>query len=357
MSAGRIAALGAGRMGRGIALCVAGAGHPVLLLDAKPRSAAAFEALRRDALDDIRAQAGALVALGLIGPAAVDAIVARVQVAPREAAAERLPQVDLLFEGVPEVMAAKAEALDFACRWLAPTATVASTSSTFLSTALAALVPHPERFLNAHWLNPAHLIPLVEVSPHPGTDPRVVDRLHQRLEALGKVCVRCSATPGYIVPRLQVLIMNEAARMIESGAATAEDIDLAIRNGFGLRYAAMGVVEFIDVGGNDILYHASRYLTEALHDERYAAPPIVGRHMAEGRNGLRSGQGFYDWTQRDADAYRRDSTARFVALLKTAGRLPRLADAPGPGAADDPAARANEARSPPVPAATPAPRG
>jgi 3-hydroxybutyryl-CoA dehydrogenase len=322
-----VAALGAGRMGRGIALCYAAAGQPVLLLDSKPRSADALSTLRQQALDDIRGQAAALVDLGLVPAAAVDHIVARVQVAGRDEAATLLPQVGLLFEGVPEVMDAKAEALAFAAAHMAPEAIIASTSSTFLSTTLAGMVAGPERFLNAHWLNPAHLIPLVEVSPHPGTAPEVTARLRALLTSIGKVPVLCSATPGYIVPRLQVLIMNEAARMIESGAATAEDIDLAIRTGFGLRYAAMGVVEFIDVGGNDILFHASRYLAEALNDQRYASPPIIGEYMASNRNGLRSGQGFYDWTQRDVPAYRRESTARFVALLQTAGRLPMLADA------------------------------
>lgn len=223
-------------------------------------------------------------------------------------------------------MEAKAEALAFACAALADDAIVASTSSSFLSTALAAMVTNPSRFLNAHWLNPAHLIPLVEVSPHPGTDPAVTQRLQDRLARIGKTPVLCGPSPGYIVPRLQVVLMNEAARMIEEGVATAADIDLATRYGFGIRYAAMGVVEFIDVGGNDILYYASRYLSTALKDPRYASPEIVARHMDSGQNGLRDGKGFHDWTGIDVDAYRRQSTARLVELLRIADRLPVIAD-------------------------------
>jgi 3-hydroxybutyryl-CoA dehydrogenase len=325
--AATVAAIGAGRMGRGIGLTFACAGQPVLLVDAKDRSANEFARLRDEAFADIRAQASALVELGLIPPPAVDAILSRVRICERAAAPGLLAPVEVLFEGVPERMDAKAEALGFAASCVADDAIIASTSSTFLSTSMAGMVPHPRRFLNAHWLNPAHLIPLVEFSPHPGTDPAVTRRLRERLEAIGKVTVVCGATPGYIVPRMQVLIMNEAARMIESGAASAEEIDRAIRYGFGLRYAAMGVVEFIDVGGNDILYYASRYLTDALADQRYASPPIVGRLMAEGRNGLRGGRGFYDWSGRDVDAYRRESTARFVDVLRTAGKLPVMVDA------------------------------
>jgi 3-hydroxybutyryl-CoA dehydrogenase len=337
--AAAVAALGAGRMGRGIGITFAGAGEPVLLVDVKARAAADFDRLRGEAMADMRGQLDALVDLDLIPASAVDTILARIRICSRDEAPELLAPVEVAFEGVPERMDAKAEAFGFACQWLADDAVVASTSSTFLSTSLADMVSHPRRFLNAHWLNPAHLIPLVEFSPHPGTDPAVTQRLRARLEAIGKVTIECGPTPGYIVPRMQVLIMNEAARMIESGAASAEDIDRAMRYGFGLRYATMGVVEFIDVGGNDILFYASRYLSEALGDPRYAAPPIIGQYMAEGRNGLRSGQGFYDWKGRDIAAYRRESTARFAQLLRTVDRLPMLVDAlaparPGPRAPD-----------------------
>jgi 3-hydroxybutyryl-CoA dehydrogenase len=127
------------------------------------------------------------------------------------------------------------------------------------------------------------------------------------------------------VPRLQALIMNEAARMVEEGVATAEEIDRATRYGLGLRFAAVGVIEFIDFGGNDILYYASRYLSERLSRERYTAPAIVDRLMQEGRIGLKTGEGFYDYRSRDVAAYRKDVLARTVGMLKHAGlhRPPR----------------------------------
>lgn len=327
MSGARVASLGAGRMGRGIALSFACAGQRVVLIDAKARGAAEFDALRGEAMRDLEAQLGALVELGVVPAPAVQVILARIELCRRDAAPDHLPQLELLFEGVPEVMEAKQEAFAFASQWLPDEAIVASTSSTFLSTALADMVRAPQRFLNAHWLNPAHLIPLVELSPHPQTDPDALRRLREKLEAIGKVPVVCGPSPGYIVPRMQALIMNEAARMIEEGVATAEDIDRATRYGFGIRYAAMGVVEFIDVGGNDILYYASRYLAEALESERYASPPVVGEYMAQGRNGVRSGKGFYDWAGTDIEDWRRRSTARLLELLRLAGSLPLIADA------------------------------
>jgi 3-hydroxybutyryl-CoA dehydrogenase len=139
------------------------------------------------------------------------------------------------------------------------------------------------------------------------------------LEAIGKVPVVCAAAPGSIVPRIQALAMNEAARMVEQGLATPEDIDKATRYGFGFRFAAMGLVEFIDFGGNDILYYASAYLARELGDPRYAAPAIVNRLMEQGRVGLKSGEGFYDYRGRDVTAYRKDVMARMLAMLREVG--------------------------------------
>jgi 3-hydroxybutyryl-CoA dehydrogenase len=249
-------------------------------------------------------------------------MLARVHFAARDAAPEVLGRVDVLFEGVPEKLDAKREAFAFACRHLRADALLASTTSTMLSTELAGLVTHPGRFLNAHWLNPAYLIPLVEVSPHPGTDPAATQRLCDLLAAIGKQPVLCQAAPGYIVPRLQALLMNEAARMVEQGVATPADIDRAVRYGFGPRFASMGIVEFIDYGGLDILYYASHYLAKALDDPRHAPPAIVDRYMAEGRAGLREGKGFFDWSQVDAAAYRREVMQRQLALLRQLGMVP-----------------------------------
>ena len=279
-----IAALGAGRMGRGIATAFAYAGHQVWLVDAKVRSRAQADALQREALAEIDASLAAMAQWGMFDDRLRPAILGRVRCAARDAAPTALAQADVVFEGVPEVLEAKRDAFAFAAPHLRRDALVASTTSSFLVTQLAGFAPCPERFLNAHWLNPAHVIPLVELSAHPGTAPDASRALSELLERIGKVPVMCAATPGYIVPRLQSLIMNEAARMIEQGVATAADIDRATRFGLGFRFASMGVVEFIDFGGNDILHHASRYLAQALGDARYASPAIVDRHMREGRN-------------------------------------------------------------------------
>jgi 3-hydroxybutyryl-CoA dehydrogenase len=322
----RIGCLGAGRMGRGIAVVFAYAGHPVTIVDFKPRDAGAFGTLATEAIEEVRGTLASLARFGLFDESKVAAIAARVTVVPEPDAADALSSATVIFEGVPEVLALKRDALARAAALAGPRPIIASTTSTILVDDLSAAVEHPERFLNAHWLNPAYLVPLVELAPGARTDPAVTARLKTLLEAIGKVPVVCAPRPGYIVPRIQALAMNEAARMVEEGVASAEEIDRAIKYGFGFRFAVLGMLEFIDWGGGDILYYASRYLTAALGSERYAAPEIVERNMREGRIGLRSGQGFLDYAKLDIDAYRRDRLEAFVAMLKQLG----LARPPAP---------------------------
>jgi 3-hydroxybutyryl-CoA dehydrogenase len=314
-----VACLGAGRMGRGIAVAFAYAGHAVTMIDVKARSAEQFAALQAEALGEVRKTLASLARFGLLADKDADAVIARVNVAPAQDMASALAGAGIVFEGVPEVVDLKREVLGQASRSVGPEVIIASTTSTILVDDLSGAIERPERFLNVHWLNPAYLIPLVEISPGAATDPAVTTKVKTLLEGIGKVPVVCAATPGFIVPRIQALAMNEAARMVEEGVASAEDIDKAIRYGFGFRYAVLGLLEFIDWGGGDILYYASRYLEGALGSDRYRAPEVISRNMREGRIGMRTGSGFLDYSGLDVDAYREQRLAAMVELLRHFG--------------------------------------
>jgi len=315
----RFAAVGAGRMGRGIAIAFAYAGHRISLVDLRVRSDAAWQTLHDEARAEIAASLNGLAQLGVLTREQAAEIAARIELVSADDAPRALAAAELVFEGVPETLAAKREAfaqLNAHCR---ADAILTSTTSSILVTQIAEFVQRPERFLNIHWLNPAYVIPVVELSHHAGTDPAVLARAKQLMVQIGKLPVVCGATPGYIVPRLQALIMNEAARMIEEGVASAEEIDKATRYGLGLRFAALGVVEFIDFGGCDILHHASREMSASIDAARYQAPAILERMIGEGRLGLKTGSGFYDHQGRDVAAYRSDVLLRTLGMLKHAG--------------------------------------
>jgi 3-hydroxybutyryl-CoA dehydrogenase len=318
----RIAALGAGRMGRGIGHVFAYAGYRVDIVDFKARGAEAGARLRADALEEIGGNLALLRDLGVLSEAQRLEMLGRIHVHPLEEAPQVLAAADIVFEGVTETLDAKRDAFARACAHLRRGAIIASTTSSMLADTLAGLVTHPERFLNAHFLNPAYLIPLVEVSPAKATAEATFRTVRALLESAGKVVVRCAPSPGFIVPRLQAAAMNEAARLVEEGVATPEDIDRAVRAGFGPRYAAMGLCEFIDYGGLDILYYASRSMAQALEAPRYEPPAIVERLMREGKRGAREGQGLADWRGRDMAAYQRELLGRFVALFSHLKLLP-----------------------------------
>jgi 3-hydroxybutyryl-CoA dehydrogenase len=306
-------------MGRGIAVAFAYAGHRVTMIDVKARTDEQFAKLEAEALGEVDKTLASLVRIGMLNEADAKAVIARVSVVRAQDGNGALADAGIVFEGVPEVVELKREVLGAASKVVGPDVIIASTTSTILVDDLSSAIERPERFLNVHWLNPAYLIPLVEISPGAATDPAIIANVKALLEGIGKVSVVCAATPGFIVPRIQALAMNEAARMVEEGVASAEDIDKAIRYGFGFRYAVLGLLEFIDWGGGDILYYASRYLEGALGSDRYRAPEVISRNMEQGRIGLRTGAGFLDYSGMDVDAYRERRLAALVDMLRHFG--------------------------------------
>ena len=308
-----IVAAGAGRMGRGLAVAFAVAGREVALVDLKLRENA--DAYLADAGGEVESTLTMLAECGLFPAADTAAHAARVAYVAAPDAAAAMQSAEVIFEGVPETMEAKQAALS-AIAAASDDAIIASTTSTILSTDLERFVARPERFLNAHWLNPAYIIPLVELSPGDATDPAVTQCLVALLESLRKVPVVCKASPGFIVPRIQALAMNEAARLYEENVASPEDIDKATTWGLGFRFAVLGMLEFIDFGGGDILHHASNYMAGATGEDRFKAPKVIGENMEAGHIGLRTGAGFLNYEGMDVDAYRKDRIKALIAMLR-----------------------------------------
>lgn len=321
MTARQVAVVGAGRMGQGIAAALAFGNVPVAVVDLRDRgadAAAYLEGVRAS----IRQALAHKVTLGLLTVEDLDGVTALVTVVGEVDALTPMAAADLVFEAVPEVAEVKREALAWIEAMVGDTVPIASTTSSFLVDELAGALSAPARFLNAHWLNPADLMPLVEVASGTATGPGAVDTTRELLLAVGKVPVVCAASPGYIVPRLQALVMNEAARMVAEGVASAEDIDTAVRIGFGSRFAVLGLLEFIDWGGCDTLFHASNYLSREL-GERFAPAPLVEANMTSGRRGISDGAGFYDFDPATVADYRAQRIADFARVLDAVGRLAR----------------------------------
>jgi 3-hydroxybutyryl-CoA dehydrogenase len=305
-----VAVLGAGRIGRQIALAFALGGHRTLLVDVKQRASVERAALFADARREIARDLALMGEEGVLGDGEGAAALRRIE---DRAGIDGLAGCDVVQEALPELPELKRDVFRRLAGRLAPDAILASTSSTISPAHLVDAVERPERFLVAHWLNPAHIIPLVEVVPSARTSEDVVARTLVLLERLGKVPVRCGDSPGFIGPRMQALLMNEAVRLVEEGVATPEDVDRAFKAGMGFRYAQVGIFEFIDWGGVDVLHRASRFLAEALGDARFKPARLVEEKIERNELGPKTGRGFFDYA---GDARERFETAKLRALLR-----------------------------------------
>lgn len=319
----KIAILGAGRMGKAMAIAFAYAGLKVALIDARQRSEIEFQDYHNQIQSDLQKELRLLETIKFINAEQHIFIDKQISILSRDASIEILSNCDLLLEAIPEVKPLKQEIFAWLDPYILANCIVASTTSTFLVTDIAQMISHPERVINAHWLNPAYLIPLVELSRSEETSDEVVADLKHFLHDIGKVPVVSNAKAGYIVPRIQALAMNEAARMVEEGVASVEDIDIAIRTGFGLRFSVLGLLEFIDWGGGDILYYASQYLQRELGD-RYQAPEIIADNMRQQRNGLREKQGFYNYDQVDIADYKQQVLHQFADRITSQQLKPQF---------------------------------
>jgi 3-hydroxybutyryl-CoA dehydrogenase len=309
-----MAVLGPGRIGRQIALAFALGGCRVRLVDAKAgRPAAEAERALADARREIARDVGLMVEERVLAETESVAVLGRIE---ERVGLDALTGCGFVQEALPESVSVKRGALARLTGLVDPDAIIASGSSTISPSDLDDAVERPERFLVAHWLNPAHIIPLVDVVPGPHTAPETVERTLALLEGLGKTPVRCGDSPGFIGPRLQVLLMNEAVRLVEEGVATPEDVDRAFKAGMGFRYASIGIFEFIDWGGVDILYRASRYMTEALGDERFRPARLVEEKMARNELGPKTGRGFFDYAGDRREAFETDKVRALLRRLR-----------------------------------------
>ena len=289
----RIAVVGAGLMGTSIALDWARAGHSVTIYDADGARA-------RLAPERARELGTMLVRGGVLDDAALDAAVGRL--APGADLADAVRAADYVAEAIVEDLPTKqalyAE-LDGICP---PTTVLASNTSSLMPSALAAPTSHPERVLVVHYFNPAHLIPVVEVVLGPRTTPATVETATGLLRRAGKTpAVLRKEVPGFIANRLQSALLREALHLVEEGVTSMEDLDAVVSLGFGRRLAAFGPFTIADMAGLDVWQAIAVYLFPDLSDAD-APSLLLAERAARGDLGLKTGRGFYAWSDEEARA-------------------------------------------------------
>ncbi|MEJ2186172.1 MAG: 3-hydroxyacyl-CoA dehydrogenase family protein [Gemmatimonadota bacterium] len=282
-AADRVAVIGAGTMGHGIAQVAAVAGCSVELVDTSVRRV-------QTGLERIRANLDEGVARGKVTPDTRERALSSINGITDIAAA--VHAADVVIEAVPEQIELKVNVLASAAATAPGDAILASNTSGLSITEMQRALPHPARVVGLHFFNPVHIMALVEVVRGRDTSDEVLDAAVAFARRLGKEPIVVQDSPGFASSRLGVALGLEAMRMLEEGVASAQDIDRAMELGY--RHP-MGPLRLTDLIGLDVRLDIARHLHTALGGERFRPPAILERMVAEGRLGRKSGQGFYTW--------------------------------------------------------------
>jgi 3-hydroxybutyryl-CoA dehydrogenase len=277
-----VGVVGLGTMGAGIAQIALLAGSEVVGREVS-------EELNERARGRIEHFLGRAVEKGKLDAGERDAALARLRTTTE---VEDLAECDLVIEAIVEELDAKRELFAELDRVCAPDAILATNTSALSVTQIAEATKHPDRVIGMHFFNPAPLLPLVEIVRTEQSDESAVDAAYEWAERAGKQPVRCNDTPGFIVNRILIPLLNDCVRVLDEANVTPEDLDKAMTNGAGW---PMGPCALIDLIGIDIHVHASEALHGKLGELRMGPPERLVAMQADGKLGRKSGEGFYKY--------------------------------------------------------------
>jgi 3-hydroxybutyryl-CoA dehydrogenase len=303
----RIAVIGSGLMGHGIALDFALAGYDVCLNDVSEEKLA-------HALETIKGNLQMMTRIGFAR--AEDAATAPARIRTSTVLKTAAESADVVIEAVVENLEVKERIfseLDTICP---PHTILASNTSTFKPSKLARVTRRPGKVLVAHYFNPPYLLPLVELVRGEQTSDETISLMHALLKKIGKqpAIVQKEAT-GFIGNRLQVALLREALSIVQQGIASPQDVDIVIKNSIGRRWAFAGIFEVFEIAGWDLLLEICR---QVQPEQDASAKPVelLDEKVRRGELGLKSGKGFYDWTPQSAAALKERIAQGLIAVAK-----------------------------------------
>jgi 3-hydroxybutyryl-CoA dehydrogenase len=283
----RVAVIGAGLMGHGLALVFAEAGHSVNITDAAGDALKTVHERIATTLTSLERPVNAVQNVTAVGDL-------------RDAVAE----ADFIVEAAPEKLELKQNLFSDVEKWVAPEAILASNTSVIPITKVMAKVRNKSRALGTHWWNPPYLVPLVEVIQTADTSSAVVAHTMALMRQLGKLPVHVKKdVPGFVGNRLQHALWREAISLVENGVCDAETVDLVVKNSFGRRLAVLGPLENADLVGTDLTLAIHSQVLSDLEDSKRPSP-YLERLVQQGNLGFKSNQGFKPWTDGKKHALR-----------------------------------------------------
>lgn len=287
----QIAVIGAGLMGHGIALTLARAGHVVRITDPTEQARATVSERIADSLRALGER-----------EERIPEILDRIEVL--SSTADAVTNAEFVFEAAPEKLELKQRIFAEIEEHAPEDCVLASNTSVMPITKIMADLKIKSRALGTHWWNPPHMIPLVEVVSTEWTDEATADQMMALLDDAGKTPVRVHKdVPGFIGNRLQHALWREAISLVENDICDAEAVDTVIKSSFGRRLAVLGPLENADLVGTDLTLDIHENVLFDL-EARKAPSPYLAKLVAEGRLGMKTGKGFREWTEDEADQLR-----------------------------------------------------
>ena len=278
--------IGAGAMGHGIAQVFAHSGCDVIISDVN-------EDILQKAKSHVETNLNFLVQYNMVESGEIGSILDRITTVT---GSDIPSDVDFIIEAVPEDVDLKQKVLGAAEASCRKDAVLATTTSVIQVSDIGALLDRPEQFIGAHWMNPPYVLPLVEIIPGPNTSDEVIKSVRTFLEdTCGKKTVTCGDAPGFLVNRMAAAVLVEAAKMIEEGVASFEDVDRAWKEHMGYIFLQFGPFGNIDHIGLDTITMAANYLAFVLEDDRFRPPSWLQEKVNAGDLGVKSGKGVYEY--------------------------------------------------------------
>ena len=304
MTIKRIAIIGLGTMGPGMAARLARGGMQVVAYDVAP---AAIERAK-SMLGTVET---VLDALGIASPP-----VGAGTVRFTDNVAEAVAEADLVIENVPENVSVKAEVYRTIAGLVGPETIVASDTSGIPITQLQAHISNPARMVGMHWSNPPHIIPMIEVIGGEKTATTTVETIRDLIRSLGLLPVVVKKdVPGFVENRVLYALLREVVDLVERGVIEPEDIDTCVSWGVGYKLAVVGPMALLDMAGLDIYNSVSTFLNSDLSDRKDVAP-IIGDKIAAGTLGIKSGSGIYPYTPERIAELQRERARKLVAIRR-----------------------------------------
>jgi len=297
----RAAVIGTGTMGPGMGAVLERAGIAVAMYD-----------VSEEALD--RSKAGVGLAEGVLDQLETPQVEGG-SIRYTADLADALEDVDFVFEAVPEKLEIKREVFRDLERHVDADTILASNTSGIPITKIAEGCEHPERVVGTHWSNPPHLIPMIEVIPGERTSQKTVDAAVALVERVGYEAVVEREVPGFVENRILYAIMREAVDLVDRGIIDADGMDRCVRWGIGYKLAVIGPMELLDMAGLDIYQAVGGYLNQDLCNSTEVSKTITDR-TAEGKLGMKTGGGLYEYTPERVDQLRAERARKLVGVRK-----------------------------------------